>query len=108
MLCAVAAVLSYLAIHPAGSGPLFRFENGRALTRQRLVEELRQGLRVMGIDHTKYSGHSFQIGGATTAHAAGIIRYVGLMGIQCSTQVHTNTSREFGNICTATDIVGYL
>ena len=44
ILCPVAAVLSHLALCPAGMGPLFRFEDGRALTRRCLVEELRRGL----------------------------------------------------------------
>ena len=72
IFCPVAAVLSYLALCPAGMGPLFRFEDGRALTRRCLVEELRRGLRELGIDHTGYSGHSFRIGAATAAHAAEI------------------------------------
>ena len=68
----VAAVLAYLSQRPAGQGPLFKFADGRALTRQRLVEQLRKALKAIGVDHTLYSGHSFRIGAATAAHAAGI------------------------------------
>ena len=71
-LCPVGAVLSYLAIRSTGRGPVFIFQDGRALTRNRLVKELRQGLQEMGIDPSAYSGHSFRIGAATAAHAAGM------------------------------------
>ena len=72
ILCPVTAVLSYLAAHPGGDGALFVFQNGRPLTRSRLVKELHQGLQEMGMDPSTYSGHSFRIGAATTAHAAGM------------------------------------
>ena len=61
-LCPVAAVLSYLAIRSKGEGPLFIFQDGRALTRNRSVKELRQGLQEMGIDSSTYSG---QVGTAS-------------------------------------------
>ena len=40
-LCPVAAVLAYLVRRKEGPGPLFRFEDGRPLTRTRLVQEVR-------------------------------------------------------------------
>ena len=71
-LCPVAALLSYLAKRGLAPGPLFRFDDGRPLTRLALVSEVRAALTVAGIDPAPYSGHSFRIGAATSAAAAGI------------------------------------
>ena len=71
-LCPVAAIVAYLAVRGETPGPLFTFADGRFLTRQRLVEQLRLGLDQAGIDRSAYSGHSFRIGAATTAAAHGI------------------------------------
>ena len=53
-------------------GPLFRFEDGTALTWAALVRELRRALQAAGVDASPYSGHSFRIGPATTAAAVGV------------------------------------
>ena len=71
-LCQVATMLSYLAVRGAGSGPLFKFRNGKALTRDRFVARVRQALDSLGFDSRKYAGHSFRIGAATTAAERGI------------------------------------
>ena len=71
-LCPVAAMLSYLCARGMAEGPLFKFADGRVLTRQRFVSAVREGLEKAGIDSSKYSGHSFRIGAATTAAARGI------------------------------------
>ena len=71
-LCPIVAVLSYLAVRGSEVGPLFRFNDGKPLTRQRLVNQVRTALQAQGIDSSRYSGHSFRIGTATTAAAAGI------------------------------------
>ena len=42
------------------------------MTKQRFVTAVRGGLAQAGIDSSKYSGHSFRIGAATTAAAKGI------------------------------------
>ena len=55
-----------------GPGALFQFADGRPLTRPRLVSSLREVLQKVGINCSKYSGHSFQIGVATTAATLGI------------------------------------
>ena len=55
-----------------GEGPLFRFKDGRPLTRQCLVIKMREVLQRIGIDCEKYSGHSFRIGAATTAASRGV------------------------------------
>ena len=71
-LCPVAAILSYMALRGPGSGPLFRFKNGRPLTRSSFVSKLREALEAVGVDCSGYSGHSFRIGAATTAASKGI------------------------------------
>ena len=70
VLCPVAAVLSYLARCGDHPGPLFLFEDGSPLSRSLLVSELRKALSSIGLNCDVYTGHSFRIGVATTAHAA--------------------------------------
>ena len=45
-LCPVVAVLGYLVVRGHGPGPLFKFKDGRSLTRQRLVVAVREALQV--------------------------------------------------------------
>ena len=71
-LCPVAALLSYIEVRGFQPGPLFVFQNGNPLTRQALVNRIREALASVGMDPTRYSGHSFRIGAATTAAAAGV------------------------------------
>lgn len=71
-LCPVAAVLSYLARRGNNQGPLFRFEDGRLLTRDRFVTQVRLALSAAGINCRAYAGHSFRIGAATAAGRCGL------------------------------------
>ena len=71
-LCPVAAVLSYLADHPRGEGPLFQFVDGSPLTRPKFVAEFQRALSAAGVQAEMYTGHSFRIGAATTAAAKGV------------------------------------
>ena len=71
-LCPLVAVLSYMAMRQQGEGPLFQFRDGRPLTRERFVAKVWEVLQDIGIDQTKYCGHSFRIGAATTAARKGI------------------------------------
>ena len=71
-LCPVVAMLKYLAVRGFEEGPLFRFENGTPLTRPVFVSKIRQTLQQAGMDPTRYAGHSFRIGAATTAAAQGV------------------------------------
>ena len=72
LLCPVAAILSYMVTRGPESGAFFRFEDGKPLTRQRFVKEVRTALAASGIDASLYSGHSFRIGAATTAAQRGV------------------------------------
>ena len=65
-------MIDYLSKRGMSPGPLFHFEDGRALSRQLFVEAVRKGLRMAGMEQDKYCGHSFRIGAATTAAAKGI------------------------------------
>ena len=71
-LCPVTALLKFLIVRKKGEGPLFRYQDGRLLTRPRLVEAVRAALREAGLDDAKYCNHSFRIGAATTTAAKGI------------------------------------
>ena len=71
-LCPISALVSYLAIRGPSPGALFTLENGSPLTKQKLVTLVKSTLQAAGIDPSFYNGHSFRIGAATTAAAAGI------------------------------------
>ena len=71
-LCPVSAVLNYLCTRGMEAGPLFRFSDGKVLTRQHFVTAVKAGLDKAGIDSSKYSGHSFRVGAATTAAQNGM------------------------------------
>ena len=75
-LCPVTAVLDYLLTRGGGEGPLFRFVDGKPLTRSRLVDCVRQALQEAGIDSKPYSGHCFRIGAATTAAKEGVRHHI--------------------------------
>ena len=71
-ICPVAALLAYLAVRSSAPGPLFIRENGSPLTRVYLVAAVRSALSQAGINVQGYSGHSFRIGAASAAAAAGL------------------------------------
>lgn len=48
-LCSVTAILSYMVERGAGSGPFFRFEDDRPLTRARFVTKVKEALQVLGL-----------------------------------------------------------
>ena len=54
------------------SGPLLLFDNGNILTREMFIKYTRMYLASIGIDPSKYSGHSYRIGGCTSAALAGL------------------------------------
>ena len=71
-LCPVSAVLAYMVLRGMTPGPFFFFTDGRYLTRDRFVSSVRAALRMQGVDDSRYSGHSFRIGAATTAALRGL------------------------------------
>lgn len=74
--CAVTALKHLFTVHPQPPGaPLFQTANGMALTRERFLARLKTLLAAAGLDCTKYSGHSFRRGAATSAAAVGYSDY---------------------------------
>lgn len=72
------------------SSPLFIDSNGAPLNRNKFIEFFRHALASLGIDDFKYSGHSFRIGAATSAAAAGVedhlIQTLGRWSSNCYTR----------------------
>ena len=71
-LCPVAVMASYIVKRGQIPRPLFQFQNGTFLTRQMFVHHTQSALQKTGVDPTKYNGHSFRIGAATTAATKGM------------------------------------
>ncbi|KAL5477312.1 hypothetical protein EMCRGX_G024096 [Ephydatia muelleri] len=72
-LCPVVALLTYLAVRKGhDTGPLFQLKDGRPLTKPAFVDRIKETLTKAGIDRSSYAGHSFRIGAATSAAAAGV------------------------------------
>jgi len=71
-VCPVVAVLNFMVVRGAAKGPLFVWENGQYLTRDRFVSEVRAALSALGFPAKSYAGHSFRIGAATTAAQRGV------------------------------------
>ena len=71
-LCPVVATLAYMVQRRPGPGPLFKFQDGKPLTRQRFVARVREALTSAGVDSSAYSGHTFRSGAATTAAKCGV------------------------------------
>ena len=70
-LCAVRAVMNYLALRGDAPGPLFLLQNGQPLSHNILTDWLRQimaSARVPG----NFSSHSFHIGATTVAARNGV------------------------------------
>ena len=55
---------------------LCKTEYGLLTILEKFVRKVRQALKAAGYDEEKYAGHSFRIGKATTAAAAGIEDYL--------------------------------
>ena len=68
----VGAILAYLAHRGSKDGPLFTWPNGIPLTRTRFVQEVREALNNANLPAKDFAGHSFRIGAASTAAAAGL------------------------------------
>ena len=71
-VCPVSALLPYLAIRGSKHGPLFIMANKHYLTPTLFRTSLHQILKSSGLSTQEYNTHSFRIGAATSAKAAGI------------------------------------
>ena len=73
--------------HDYNTTPLFALQDGSPLTRPCLLSFSSSRLRMLGIDPTLFGGHSFRIGGATSAANAGIpdhlIKTIGRWSSDC-------------------------
>ena len=74
-LCPIAAILLYMLQRGPGIGFLFRFADGKPLTRPILVSRIREAISQVEVSCDPYSGHTFQIGVATTAAWQEIKKY---------------------------------
>lgn len=72
VLCPILALEKYLTIHPTKQGPVFTMHNGKYLTRNKIGKVLENYLPFQ----QNISTHSFRIGAATTAAAAGHPRWL--------------------------------
>lgn len=72
ILCAVTALDRLLAVSPSRKGHLFCFENRTPLTQHHLNTLIRELAGRTGVNSQLYSSHSFRIGAASAAAAAGI------------------------------------
>lgn len=80
-LCPVGALLHYLAARPSGDGPLLVHADGSPLSRDQFVRMVKKMLVSANVDSTLYSGHSFQIGAAMAAAAAGVpAHFINMLG----------------------------
>ena len=94
-VCAVTAMRDYfLTARPRG--PLFSFRSGRLLTRSAVVNLLKDAARQVGLPYNSLKGHSFRIGAASTAAAAGLpdwlIKVLGRWSSDCY-QLYIRTPR---------------
>ena len=69
-LCPVQALFAYLRMRGGAPGALLIHEDGARLTRSYFVSKIRTALSAVGYgDTSRFSGHSFKAGAATTAAA---------------------------------------
>ena len=70
-LCPVTALLQFMVYRGNSLGLLFKWRSGKYLTGAKFVSSLRAALKLVGMDESKFAGHSFRIGAATTAAQCG-------------------------------------
>ena len=71
-LCPVSAILQYISICSSQPGPFFVTVSKSVLSKSQFVVRIRAILQLLGLPQQDYAGHSFQIGAATPAAAAGV------------------------------------
>ena len=73
LTCPVRAMQKYLAIHQRERrGSLFTLQSGKFITCRDVSSIPQQLLRSANLDWERYSGHSYRVGAATAAAAAGL------------------------------------
>ena len=87
-LCPVTALLNFISTHPTRSGPLFAWHDGRYLTRSGLAAII---TKIKPQHIRNMTSHSFRIGAATTAAAAGYPRWL----IQALGRWSSNCYRDY-------------
>ena len=87
-LCPVLALKKFLPFHATRSGPLFTWKDGRYLTRSGLASIL---AKIKPQHISSMTSHSFRIGAATTAAAAGYPRWL----IQALGRWSSNCYRDY-------------
>ena len=80
VICPVAATLNYLVRRGQFPGPLFLFQDGSALSKERLIASIHQILMSQGYSSAGITGHSFHIGAATAAARAGLGSIIQTLG----------------------------
>jgi len=70
--CPVRAIILFTELTTNRSGPLYCGGHFNPLSREQLTKALRNLLQLAGHKHQSYASHSFRIGAATTAAAAGL------------------------------------
>ena len=71
-ICPVTALLRYINVRGSQPGPFFLDSGHKTMTKPYFVAQIRQILTSLGLPQQNYAGHSFRIGAATTAAAAGV------------------------------------
>ncbi len=71
-LCPVITMLRYLEVRGIDDDPLLRKSDVTPLYRNMLVLQVKLALQQAGLDSSHCAGHSFWIGGATTAAVRGL------------------------------------
>ena len=97
ILCPVAAILNYMAVHPRIDSPLLVHDGSSLLTRDQFVRLVKKALYCANVNDTGYSSHSFSIGAETVAAAAGVpTHFIKMLGHWESSayQVYLRTLRE--------------
>ena len=72
IICPLRGILPYLVLRGSHPGPLFRFEDGKSLTRHCFSIELNNILQKLHLEKHLYNTHRFRIGAATSARQAHI------------------------------------
>ena len=73
LICPVQALVDYLLVRPNREGALFLQEDG---SKDQIKEAVRTALLQTGLSPDLFAGHSFRIGAATTAAAAGVPAHI--------------------------------